>query len=242
MKTHFRIESKEFVDYLRLTVNNKTYYFCDEITVELEDCESLDVEIAFVRAEEYLKTKAINRFLRRLLTVAKWIVSPVMYFADNDGEPGWDKGYSSFNPFSIKRTFRISSPDEKTVSIHYIEAKYNAMTKKYSRPVIEIQGENISNQTEETAFSETVLSQEWNAYHIPAFVVIMIVIFLLNVLNFSISAKVIREIPLYTMAENIGGIVGMSISSIVLLAMFVAEWVVVVKAHRLQKTVIRKNT
>lgn len=241
MKTHFRIESKEFVDYLRLTVNNKTYYFCDEITVELENCEALDVEIAFVRAEEYLKTKAKNRFLKRLLTVAKWIVSPVMYFADNDDEPGWDKGYSSFNPFSIKRTFRISSPDEKTVSIHYIEAKYNKMTKEYAPPAIEVQGENISDQTGETAFSETVLRQEWKAYHIPAFVVIMTVILLLNVLNFSIFATVIREIPLYTMAENIGGIVGMSLSSLAMIAMFVAECVVVVKAYRLQKAVIKKN-
>ena len=33
------LENKEFVDYLKLTTNGKTYYFCDDLTVEFDDCE-----------------------------------------------------------------------------------------------------------------------------------------------------------------------------------------------------------
>lgn len=38
IKTHFHIKNKEFADYLKLTTNGEIYYFCDDITVELDDC------------------------------------------------------------------------------------------------------------------------------------------------------------------------------------------------------------
>ncbi len=241
MKTNFHIENKEFVDYLKLTTNGKTYYFCDDLTVEFDDCENLDVDIEYLRAENYFKIKSQNLFHKLFLTIVKWIFSPLMYFIDNDDGIGLDKGYKSFTPFMHKKSFSIVSPAEKTVNIHYIESKYNRITKKYSPPLMELKGDYVIDKIEETRFLSATLKQEWNKYHIPAFTVIMVVILLLNWLNFSIFAKVIREIPLYPMSENIGGIVGMSFCSIVMIALFIAYIVVIAKAYRLQKEVISKN-
>lgn len=42
-------------------------------------------------------------------------------------------------------------------------------------------------------------------------------------------------------SENIGAIVGISFCSIIMIALLVAYFVVIVKAHRLQKEVISKN-
>jgi len=69
----------------------------------------------------------------------------------------------------------------------------------------------------------------------------MVVIALLNLLNFSIFAKVIREIPLYAMSENLGGIIGMSFCSLVMVALLVAYIVVIIKSRRLYKEVLKVN-
>jgi len=241
MKTHFHIENKEFVDYLKLTTNGKTQQFCDDLTIEFDDCENLDLDIEYVRAEDYFKIKSKNLFLKLLLTIAKWIFSPLIYFIDNDDGIRLDKGYKSFNPFTYKKSFSIASPNEKTVNIHYIESKYDRITKKYSTPSMELKVGGVIDKNEETTFSSEILKQEWRTYHTPAFTVIMILILLLNLLNFSISAKVIREIPVCSISENIGSIVGISFCSLVMIALFVAYIVVFVKACRLLKEVISKN-
>ena len=106
---------------------------------------------------------------------------------------------------------------------------------------MELKVDGVIDKNEETTFSSAILKQEWSTYHTPAFTVIMIVILLLNVLNLSIFAKVIREIPVCSTSENIGGIIGMSFCSLVMIALFVEYIVIIVKAYRLQKEVISKN-
>ncbi len=240
MKTHFRIENKEFTEYLKITTKDKEYYFCDDLTIEYDDCNTLNVDIELIQAEEYLKIKAKNSFLRLLLNIVKLIFSPLLYFIDNEDGIGLDKGYHSFTPFTMKQSISIDSPDEKTISITYIDSAYNKTTKKFTPPTLKYQENTIIN-TEQIAFSPLVLEREWNTYHIPAFSVIMVVILLLNWLNFSIFAKVIREIPLYPISENIGGIIGMSFCSLVMIALLIAYIVVIVKSHRLYKEISKVN-
>lgn len=240
MKTHFHMENKEFVDYLRLRTNGKTYYFCDDLTIEYDDCDTLNIDIELIKAEEYLKIKVKNSFLRLLLNIVNWILAPLLFFIDNEDGIGLDKGYHSFNPFTIRQSISINAPDEKTINITYIESAYNKTTKKFTPPTLKHQENTIIN-TEQITFSPLSLKREWNTYHIPAFTVIMVIITLLNWLNFSIFAKVIREIPLYPMSENIGGIIGMSFCSLVMVALLVAYIVVIVKSRRLYKEVSKVN-
>lgn len=103
IKTYFHIENKDFSDYLKLTTNNKTYYFCDDLTVELDGCENLNIDIEYIKAEDYFKIKSQNVFLKLLLIIVKWIFSPLMFFVDNDDGIRLDKGYKSFNLFDIHK-------------------------------------------------------------------------------------------------------------------------------------------
>lgn len=237
MKTYFHIENKEFTDYLKVTIQEKEYYFCDDLTIEYDECDTLNVDIELIKAEEYLKINAKNAFMRVLLNVVKWILAPLVYFFDNEDGIGLDKGYFSFNPFTIKQSISIDAPDEMTISITCIESSYNKTTKKFTPPTL-IHQEHTIITTEEILFTPLVLKRDWRAYHIPAFSVITVVILLLNWLNFSIFAKVIREIPT---SQNLIGIVGMSVCSIVLIALLVAHAVVTVKAYKLYKKVLKEN-
>jgi len=158
MKTHFHIENKEFVDYLKVTVQEKEYYFCDDLTIEYDDCDSLDVDVELIKAEEYLKIKAKNSFLKLLLNIVKWILAPLLFFIDNEDGIGLDKGYHSFNPFTIKQSISINSPDEKIIGITYIESSYNKITKKFTPPILKHQ-ENTTINAEQIAFSPLALKK-----------------------------------------------------------------------------------
>lgn len=240
MKTYFHMENKGFADYFKVTVQKKEYYFCDDLAIEFDECDTLNVDIELIKAEEYLKIKAKNQFLRVLLNIAKWILAPLLFFIDNEDGIGLDRGYHSFNPFTIKQSISVNSPDEKTISINYIESAYNKTTKKFTPPTLKYQESTIIN-AEQIAFSPLALKREWNTYHLPAFTVIMVIIGLLNWLSFSIFAKVVREIPLYPMSENIGGIIGMSFCSLAMVALLVAFIVVILKARKLYKYVLQVN-
>lgn len=163
MKTHFRIDNKEFTDYLKVTVQEREYYFCDELTIEYDECDTLNVDIEMIKAEEYLKIKAKNSFLKLLLNIAKWILAPLLFFLDNEDGVGLDKGYHSFNPFTIKQSISIDSPDEKTISITYIGSTYNKTTKKFTPSTLKHQENTIIN-TEQITFSP--LSLKKNGTHI----------------------------------------------------------------------------
>ena len=241
MKVYFRVENTEFVDYLKLTANGKSYYFCDELTVEVDDYEILDVEIELVRAEDYMKLKSQNPFIRLLQNIAGWIISPFVFFADNDGGIHLDNGYKTFSPFTYKKSFSITPQNGEVVYVNYTKAEYDEVTKKYTKPSLQIKGDGVIDKNEESSFASTILKQEWNIYHIPAFSVLMLIVLLLNVLSFSLFAKVIREIPIYSMCENIGGIIGVSLSSLFMVALLVAYIVIIVKAYRVQKEVIDAN-
>ncbi len=240
MKTHFHIENKDFADYLKITAQDKGYYFCDDLTIEYDDCDTLNVDVELIKAEEYLKIKAKNSFLRLLLNIVKWLLAPLLYFIDNEDGIGLDKGYHSFDPFTFKQSISINSPDEKIINITYTESTYDKKIKQYTLPKLKYKEKTVI-KSEQVAFSPLKLKREWNTYHIPAFTVIMVVILLLNWLNFSIFAKVIREIPLYPMSENIGGIIGMSFCSLVMIALLVAYIVVILKSRRLYKEVLKVN-
>ncbi|MBQ8860399.1 MAG: hypothetical protein IJ015_03565 [Ruminococcus sp.] len=240
MRTHFHIENKEFTEYLKITAKEKEYYFCDDLTIEYDDCDTLNVDVELINAEEYLKIKANNSFLRQLMNIVKWIFSPILFFVDNEGGISLDKGYDSFEPFTLKQSFSINSPDEKIINITYVESTYSKSTKKYAPPSLKIQ-EDIEIKTEQIVFSPLTLKREWNTYYIPAFTVMMVIIALLNWLNFSIFSKVIKEIPLYPMSENISAIIGMSFCSLVMIALLVAYIIIIVKAHKFYKRVLKAN-
>lgn len=245
MKTQFHIQEEQFPQYLKLTVNNETYYFNNDLTVEFDNRESLDVDIELIHTDDYIKTRKI--FVRFFAFIIKFllyycILSPIIYFADNDDGIHLYRGYKSFEPFIIKKSFSVNSPDGKTINIKYTHCEYSRFLKKYTPPSIEIECEDIVNQSEEAYFSSRILKREWKEYNIPAFGILIILIFLLNLINYLVFAKIIREIPISSVNENIMGIIGMSFCSIVLLVLFVLVIIIIIKSCRFCKEVIKENS
>lgn len=236
--TRFHIENKDFTEHLKITVKDKEYYFCDNLTIEYNDCDTLSFDVELVRTEEYQKVK--NPFLRFLVNILKWVISILVYFCDNEGGIRLDKGYKSFNPFTLKKSFSINAPDKRRINITYIEPAFDKMTKKYTPPRLEI-SENVVTKTEAIEFSPLLLKREWNIYHIPAFVMIMIIVSLLLCLHIVLFVNAIRDIALYSMSENVWSFIGMSFCSLAMIALVVAYIIIIVKAYKLYKSVEKEN-
>ena len=240
-KTHFHIENKEFADYIKLSTQEKEYYFCDDLTIEYADCDRLAVDIEWMKAEDYQKIKVRNPLLRLLLSLVKCFFAVLLYFIDNEDGIGLDKGYSSFNPFTVKQSITINSPDEKTIHIRCLAPVYNKMTKKYGPPTVKLMQEDVGMHTETVRFSAASLKQEWITYHVPAFSVIMILLLLLNWLGLAMLVRVISEKALYPTLWAFGGIIGASFCSLVMIALLVTYIIVIARAYRLYKTVVTVN-
>ena len=243
MKTYFNIKNSEnFPDYLKLTAGGKEYYFSDDLTLDLDETEILDVDIEYVKAYEYLKIKSKNPLLKLLLTLLMWVLGPILFFFDNEGGLKLDKSYDSYNPFAFKKSFSVSSPNEKTVLIKFIEAKYDKKTKEYTPPIMKLEADGVIEKSEKATFSSDIFRREWKEYHVPFFTIALFLLFLLELLSFSIFAKVIREIPLYTASYNTYSILGMSFCSCAITALFVWFIITFVKANKLKNEVIEINT
>lgn len=239
MKTHFHIGNKRFVDYLKVTTNGKTYYFCDDLTVEYDDCENLEVDIELIKATNYFNIKSKNPILKWFVRILRFILSPLIFFIDNEDGIGFHKGYYSFNPFTHKQTVLINSPNERIINIGYTDARYNKTTKKFSSPVIKIKEEDVIVKSEETRFSEKILKQEWNVYHVPAYIVLIILVLLINAVNFLVCGKAIfKDFEILSFLE-ISGIV---FCSTVIIGLFVLIIVGIVRSRRYYKEVIEINT
>ena len=239
MKTHFHIGNKRFVDYLKVTTNGKTYYFCDDLTVEYDDCENLEVDIELIKATDYFNIKSKNPILKWLVQILRFILSPLIFFIDNEDGIGFHKWYNSFNPFTHKQTVLINSPNERIINIGYTDARYNKTTKKFSSPVIKIKEEDVIVKSEETRFSEKILKQEWNVYHIPAYIVLIILVLLINAVNFLVCGKAIfKDFEILSFLE----ILGIVFCSTVIIGLFVLIIVGIVRSRRYYKEVIEINT
>ena len=241
MKTHFHITDEDFADYVKLTAQGETHYFQKDLTLELEDRDALNADIEWIKTEEYVKESGKPIFLRLLLTIAKWIIGPLVFFIDSYCGIRLDSGYPTFNPYRVKQSVSISDPKEKTVHITLTDPKYNKHTKKYSPPALSYSQADVAVLKEDIAFSEAELKRDWNVYHVSAFTVIIAIILLLNAINCAVAVGGHQREPLLPVSENIGRILGIALCSAVMLAILIAFIVTIVKACKLKKEVARIN-
>ena len=244
MKTHFHIKNKDDIDYLKLSIGDKIYYLNNDITIEHDDCESLDLEIEYIHPEDYIKIKIKNKFLRFLvwlpLSILGWILSVLIFVMDNQGGMRHHRAYKNFNPFTYKKSFYITSPSEKTININYIAPRYDKTTNVYSLPSIELVSEGIVNRDEKAVFSGSLLKRDWRTYYIPFFTTAMAFLALFIVL--SLSAFKTDNLFASSTTENFWLTIGFYFVLLLLACLFVATLIIAIKSLRMRKEVIDKNS
>ena len=97
-------------------------------------------------------------------------------------------------------------------------------------------------QPKQGSFSPILLQKEWNAYHIPFFTVAIVFLLLINCLIVSIFVKIIKEIPLFSLSENLFYLLGTSLCAVIVLALSCAYILLIKKAWKIKQEIIHQNS
>ena len=240
MKTTFRIENKDFSHQLKLTAGGKEYYFNDELTIEYDECETLEAELELIHALDYFRMKAKN-ILWKLLYVVFWLVGLISYLSDCD-RPGVEQGYSSFDPFTVKKAFSIPSPEGKVVLIRYKEAQYSKETKQYTPSELLLDDPQVIVNEEAVLFSPAVYRREWRLCHIPAYTVFGAVTLFIAAVTLPPFLGRAVEIITSSLAENWGELLAMGFCCFVVVGLFVMLGAAVAKSVKLYRRVLGINS
>ncbi|MBQ8382058.1 MAG: hypothetical protein IJX47_02510 [Clostridia bacterium] len=248
MTLTFQLQNKKSEDSLLVSVCEQSATLSamsPTVTFELPEANETTVEITHgqLNPSGGLPQNPVARFFARLLIV---LLSPllgllltIVYFADNDGGIKIHRFFTSFDPFAVKKTFRIKSADSTPILVAYQKPKYSKEGNSYSAPDVLLC--HTTAEIVDTAFTCTydrkALRRDFALYHYPAFTVLFLVILALNLL---------MAVCLYNqiVAEPIAyfGMIAMGFCCAAMLALLVAYICILASVLRLRRRVEHKLT
>ncbi len=223
MKITFQLANKEFEDALCVSVNGETKDLTAQdtkVSFDVSDTEKNIVQVEYKRNDIQQIKNPIGRFFAYLFF---FLLSPIMFFADNDNGIGIHKFFYDAKPFDLKKTFKIA-PTENIV-LKFISPKYDKATKRFSDPDIEVVGEKTTDEVLCFEYNQASFKKEFRLYHYPAYALLFAIIIVLTVL---MSISLANQFSPFHLA----GAVGMALCCFIMLALLVVFICLFVSTHR----------
>lgn len=231
MKLTFKLANKELEDVLAVSVSGKTKELTaqdKQISFNIPDIEEAIVQVEYKRNDLQQIKNPIGNFFAHLFLC---LLSPILFFADNDNGIGIHKFFYGAKPFDWQMFFKIR-PTENTVFLRYISPKYNKQTRSFSAPDVEILGAEAKEKTVTAAYNRATMKKEFRLYHYPAYTVIFAVTVALNI---GMTTCLYRQfVPFHP-----AGVVGMTFCLLVVLTLLVVFICLFVSTHRLFRQIDR---
>ena len=215
---------KEFEDTLAVSVNGKTKDLTTQdkqVSFDVTNTDKIEVHVEYKRNDIQQIKNPIGRFFAYLFF---FLLSPIIFFADNDNGIGIHKFFYDAKPFDVKKTFKIV-PTENIV-LKFISPKYDKTTRRFSNPDIEVVGEEMTNVEFYSEYNQASFKKEFRLYHYPAYAVLFAIILALTVLM--VVALINQFSPF-----DLFGIIGISFCCVVMLALLIVFICLFVSTHRL---------
>ena len=230
MKLTFTLANKEFEDSLAVSVNHETKELTAlerQTSFDIPDTDKIKIQVEYKRNDIQQIKNPIARFFAYLFSL---LLSPIIFFADNDNGIGIHKFFCSAKPFDLKKTFKIS-PTENVV-LKFISPKYYKTTRCFSNPNIELIGEKTTDEKLYFEYNQSSFKKEFRLYHYPAYLLLFAIIIALSVL---IVATLVKQFsPFHLM-----GMLGMTLCCFIMLALLVVFICLFVSTHRLFRQIGR---
>lgn len=230
MKLSFTLDNKDFEDVLRVSVNGETKGFAaqeKQVSFYVPDTEKVMVQVEYKTNDIKQIKNPIGRFFAYLFF---FILSPIVFFADNDNGIGIHKFFYDAKPFDIKKIFRIAPAENVVIKI--VPSKYDKNTKQISVPDIEIVGLETADEEFFFKYNRTSLKKQFRLYHYPAYALLFAIIIALTVLMVVILVK--QFLPF-----NFAGVVAMTLCCLVMLILLIVFICLFVFTHRLFRQIDR---
>ena len=167
MQITFRINDENFSDALRVTTETETRLFQQETTLDVPDAPRLCARVALVQTEDYIRESVQNPFLRGLLMGVYGLFSGIFTALSASDGIHPEKVLAELCPFRISRDFTLACPAEKTVTVSFTEAKYHHPTRRYTPPVLTVEGEEVAALPGDARFDESLFRRQWRQHHLP---------------------------------------------------------------------------
>lgn len=215
---------KEFEDALAVSANGETKELTTQerqTSFDIPNTDKIEVQVEYKRNDIQQIKNPIGRFFAYLFF---FLLSPIIFFADNDNGIGIHKFFYAAKPFDLKKTFKIV-PTEN-VALKFISPKYDKTTRRFSNPDIEVVGEEMTNVEFYSEYNQASFKKEFRLYHYPAYAVLFAIILALTVLM--VVALINQFSPF-----DLFGIIGISFCCVVMLALLIVFICLFVSTHRL---------
>ena len=224
MTVSFTLDNKEFEDALAVSVNGETKELtaqAKQVSFDVHDIDNAIVQVEYKRNDIQQIKNPIGRFFAYLFF---FLLSPIIFFADNDNGIGIHKFFYDAKPFDLKKTFKIA-PTENIV-LKFIPPKYDKTTKQFSAPDIDIIGAETIDEALHYEYNNVSFKKDFRLYHYPAYTVLFAVILALTVLMSVCLGNQFSPFDLF-------GVIGMSFCCVVMLALLIVFICLFVSTHRL---------
>ena len=220
----FTLGNKKFEDALAVSVNGETKELTTQerqTSFDIPNIDKIEVQVEYKRNDIQQIKNPIGRFFAYLFF---FLLSPIIFFADNDNGIGIHKFFYAAKPFDLKKTFKIA-PTENIV-LKFIPPKYDKATRQFSDPDIEVVGEKTTDEVLYSEYNQASFKKEFRLYHYPAYALLFTIIFALTVLM--VTTLVNQFSPFH-----LAGVVGMALCCFVMLALLIVFICLFVSTHRL---------
>ena len=224
MTVSFTLANKEFEDSLAISVNRETKELtaqAKQVSFDVHDIDNAIVQVEYKRNDIQQIKNPIGRFFAYLFF---FLLSPIIFFADNDNGIGIHKFFYDAKPFDLKKTFKIIPTNN--VVLKFISPKYDKTTKQFSAPDIDIIGAETIDEALHYEYNNVSFKKDFRLYHYPAYTVLFAVILALTVLMSVCLGNQFSPFDLF-------GVIGMSLCCAVMLALLIVFICLFVSTHRL---------
>ena len=230
MKLTFTLDNKEFEDALAVSVNGETKELTTQerqTSFDIPNTDKIEVHVEYKRNDIQQIKNPIGRFFAYLFF---FLLSPIIFFADNDNGIEIHKFFYDAKPFDVKKTFKIV-PTENIV-LKFISPKYDKTTRRFSVPDIEIIGMETTDVTICSEYNQASFKKEFRLYHYPAYTILFAIILALTVL---MSVCLFAQFSPF----DLFGVIGMSFCCVVMLALLIVFICLFVSTNRLFRQIDR---
>lgn len=225
MILNFQLSNKEFEDTLSVCVNGETKDLTaqdKQISFDVSDTSENSVQVDYIRNDMQQIKNPIGKFFAYLFC---FLLSPIIFFADNDHGIGIHKFFYDAKPFDLKKTFKIA-PAGNTITIKYIPPKYEKVTRLFFAPDIEVIGAETTDEVLFSEYNQVSLKKEFRLYHYPAYTVLFAIIFALTVL---MTVCLVNQF----LPFHLAGVIGILFCYLVVLVLLIVFICLFVSTHRL---------
>ena len=163
MTLSFTLANKEFEDTLVVSIDGELKELTaqdKQISFDFPDTYKAIVQVEYKRNDIQQIKNPIGRFFAYLFF---FLLSPIIFFSDNDNGIGIHKFFYDAKPFDLKKTFKIT-PTENVV-LKFISPKYDKTTRTFSAPDIEIIGTETTDVVICSEYNQASFKKEFRLYH-----------------------------------------------------------------------------